>query len=250
MARQKGPIKIVGTLDDLTFLHTQDGYRVRNKSSLTAARIASDPNFLLTRQNGYEFARSSKAAKLMGKAFRSTIAGTVDSRMHSRLLRVMSAVLHMDQVHGHGARTVADGDMSLLNEFQFNVRTAVDETFHAPFTSSIDRVTGACKIIIPSNKPLEQIVPPQGATHFRLISAAAELDFLAPEKIVASASSGYLLLDNTATAALTLTSTVTVGSTLPIFLAFGIEFWKDTNGFKEAMRNGAYNAYGIVRLDA
>ncbi len=36
MARQKGPIKIEGTIGDLTFLKTQDGYMVKEKSAVSA----------------------------------------------------------------------------------------------------------------------------------------------------------------------------------------------------------------------
>jgi hypothetical protein len=41
MAKQKGIIKIDGTLGDITFYQTKDGYLVREKGSLTAQRISS-----------------------------------------------------------------------------------------------------------------------------------------------------------------------------------------------------------------
>jgi len=45
MARQKGIIKIEGTLDDFTFYKTKDGYLVKTKSGVSGERIASDPAF-------------------------------------------------------------------------------------------------------------------------------------------------------------------------------------------------------------
>jgi len=45
MAKQKGIVKLEGTIGDITFLKTQDGYLAKEKSSIPAARIANDPAF-------------------------------------------------------------------------------------------------------------------------------------------------------------------------------------------------------------
>ena len=45
MARQKGIIKLKGTIGDITFYKTQDGHLAREKGGIDASRIASDPAF-------------------------------------------------------------------------------------------------------------------------------------------------------------------------------------------------------------
>ena len=55
MARQKGIIKLKGTIGDITFYKTQDGHLAREKGGIDASRIASDPAFQRTRENGSEF---------------------------------------------------------------------------------------------------------------------------------------------------------------------------------------------------
>jgi hypothetical protein len=44
MAKQRGVIKLEGTLDDITFLKTSDGYMAKVKSAVSAERISTDPN--------------------------------------------------------------------------------------------------------------------------------------------------------------------------------------------------------------
>lgn len=58
MARQKGIIKLDGTIGDITFYKSQDGYLAREKGGVSADRIANDPNFQRTRENGQEFGRA------------------------------------------------------------------------------------------------------------------------------------------------------------------------------------------------
>ena len=65
MAKQKGIIKLEGTIGDITFYKSQDGYLAREKGGIDANRIASDPAFQRTRENGSEFGAAGKAGKML-----------------------------------------------------------------------------------------------------------------------------------------------------------------------------------------
>ena len=52
MAQQKGIIKLDGTIGGITFYKSKDGYLAREKGGVSADRIANDPNFQRTRENG------------------------------------------------------------------------------------------------------------------------------------------------------------------------------------------------------
>jgi len=71
MARQKGIIKLKGTVGDLTFYKSIDGYLVREKGGVEASRIASDPAFVRTRENNAEFGNATQAGKLLRDTVRS-----------------------------------------------------------------------------------------------------------------------------------------------------------------------------------
>ena len=47
MARQKGIIKLRGTIGDITFYKTQDGHLAREKGGVDASRIKNDPACLV-----------------------------------------------------------------------------------------------------------------------------------------------------------------------------------------------------------
>jgi hypothetical protein len=63
MAQQKGIIPLQGTIGNITFYKSKDGFMAREKGSLDASRIATDPAFQRTRENGAEFGRAGKAGK-------------------------------------------------------------------------------------------------------------------------------------------------------------------------------------------
>jgi hypothetical protein len=58
MARQKGIIKLKGTIEDIPFYKSKDGYIAREKNDIDAKRIATDPPFQSTRENGAELGRA------------------------------------------------------------------------------------------------------------------------------------------------------------------------------------------------
>ena len=115
MARQKGIIKLDGTIGGITFYKTtEDGYLAREKGGVSADKIANDPNFQRTRENGEEFGRAGKAGKLLRNAIRAMLQNASDTRMVSRLTAEMVKVIQEDITNPRGQRNVIDGEAELL----------------------------------------------------------------------------------------------------------------------------------------
>ena len=114
MARQKGIIKLKGTIGDITFYKTQDGHLAREKGGIDASRIASDPAFQRTRENGSEFGRAGKAGKILRTALRALLLNSADGRMVSRLTQRMMQVIQADLISVRGLRNVIDGEAELF----------------------------------------------------------------------------------------------------------------------------------------
>lgn len=248
MAKQKGIIKLDGTIGGITFYKSQDGYLAREKGGVSAEKIANDPAFQRTRENGEEFGRAGKAGKLLRNAIRAMLQNASDSRMVSRLTQKMVEVVQADITNPRGQRNVIDGEAELLQGFEFNISGKLGTTLYAPYTSTIDRVAGTLEASIPSFVPLNMIAAPGGTTHFKVVSAGAEIDFENETFVMDSNASAILPWDATATAVLTLTNTVTANSTKPLFLALGIEFYQEVNGQMYPLKNGAYNALALVKV--
>lgn len=249
MARQDGVIKLTGQMGDISFYKSKDGHLVRQKGGIDGARIKNDPAFARTRENGIEFGRAGSASKLLRTALRMVIANVSDSRMTNRLTQLMVKVIQADATNTRGARNVIDGEATLLTGFEFNQNGRMDKTFFAPYTFQIDRVTGTLQITIPSFVPTSMITAPPGATHFRLISGAAAVDFETGSFVSGHADSGERVISVEAVPEILLTQTVTPASQHPLFLAFGIVFYQQVNGNLYPLRNGAFNALALVGVD-
>ncbi|MEO8772666.1 MAG: hypothetical protein ABI402_21400, partial [Ferruginibacter sp.] len=120
MAKQKGIIKLKGTLGDITFYKSQDGYLAREKGGVDAARIATDEVFARTRENGAEFGRAGKAGRMLRVAINGLLKNIADNRMVGRLTQEMVKVIQADTTNPRGQRNVIDGEAELLEDFEFN----------------------------------------------------------------------------------------------------------------------------------
>lgn len=177
MAKQKGIFKVAGTLDEVTFYKTKAGYMIREKGGVSGSRMASDPAFIRTRENQAEFGRAGKAGKLLRNAFQSVLLGASDGGMVSRLHKEMMRVVKADATSTRGQRNVLDGELEMLEGFDFNEAGKLTQTLFAPYAATVNRTTGALAVSVPSFIPLNQVVAPSEATHYQLSTAAAEIDF-------------------------------------------------------------------------
>ncbi|TAL49613.1 MAG: hypothetical protein EPN92_02640, partial [Chitinophagaceae bacterium] len=237
-----------GTIGNITFYKSKDGFMARGKGSLDANRIANDPAFQRTRENGAEFGRAGKAGKVLRTALRSLLQNISDSRMIARLTKEMMKVIKADEVSPRGFRNVIDGEAELLNGFEFNANSKLGTTLYAPFTNILNRVSGELTVNIPSFIPINMVAAPAGTTHFKIVSAGAEIDFENGDYVNDFKTTAELPWDAAATANINLVNVVTANSTKPLFLLLGIEFFQEVNGAKYSLKNGAFNALALVKV--
>ena len=249
MAKQKGIVKLEGTIGDITFFKTEDGYMARENSPVSGDRIATDPAFQRTRENGAEFGRAGKAGKVLRNAVRTLLLNAKDNRVSSRLTGEMMKVIKADATNPRGMRNVIDGEATLLQGFDFNVNAKLGTSLYMPYTSVIDRVAGTLTVNLPAFNPAEQIAAPAGTTHFKIVSMGAEVDFENETFVTDTKETTVLPWDSTATAVINLANAVTANSTHPLFLLLGIQFFQQVNGTNYSLKNGAYNALSIVKVN-
>lgn len=248
MARQRSPFKLDGTISDITFYKTQDGYLAKEKSSISASRIATAPEFERTRENGLEFGHAGAAAKLLRKSIRPLLNKGKDRRVGSRLTKEMMKVVKSDATSTRGQRNVLDGETEMLQGFDFNINAPLGSTLFAPYAATIDRTAGTSGITLSPFVPEDGIAAPDGATHFSIVSAGVEIDFEGGVTVQQIADSGIMPLGNVPGSAVTMTHTLTPNSTHPIFVLLGVQFFQDVNGIKYSLKNGGYNALGLVKV--
>ena len=110
MARQESLIQLTGSVGNIIFYKSIDGYLARKKGGITAYRIHTEPNFAWTRENNAEFSRAAQASRLIRTAFRCLLSGASDTRMTGRLNGAIVKVIQADAVNNRGERNVTQGD--------------------------------------------------------------------------------------------------------------------------------------------
>jgi len=248
MAQQKGIIKLRGTIGDITFYKTRDGHMAREKGGIDAKRMASDPAFQRTRENGSEFGRAGKAGKVLRTSIRSLLLNAADSKMVSRLTQSMMKVIQADTTSIRGERNVIDGEAELLLGFEFNRNGTLGSSLYAPYVGTIDRVSGEISVTLAPFMPASMIAAPAGTTHFKIISAGTEIDFEAETFVESHSETLPLPWNMQPTLAITHTNMVTPNSTKPLFLVLGMEFYQEVNGTMYSLKNGSFNPLALVAV--
>jgi len=250
MAQQKSILKLKGTIGGVTFYKSKnDGYLAREKGGVDADRIANDPGFARTRENGAEFANAASAGKLLRDSVRVLGKDASDGRVTARLTQVMAQIKNMDEANARGERSAAEGmakdeAKALLNGFNFNERSVLGAVLYTPF--SVDAATGEIKI--DALNPQNDISLPSGATHIILKSGFASINFVTGESEM-TVSAPVRIERNAAEQAVSLKpATVPAVQGIHIYL-LSIDFIQSVNNEDYSLNNNSYNVLAIVGVE-
>ncbi|MEO8150837.1 MAG: hypothetical protein ABI723_24605 [Bacteroidia bacterium] len=248
MAKQKSVLKVEGTLDDLTFYKSGDGYLVKTKSAISKSRIQNDPSFARTRENDAEFGSAAHSGKLLRDTSRTMMKSASDGRVTSRLTRILMLILKMDTTSARGEHNVGIGitlptAMVLLKGFEFNIRSQIKSVLFKPY--SVDTISG--KISINNLVPKTDVGHPEGATHLSLSGAFENVDFATGVNAIEYSNVVTLPIDSAATTVTLSPAGVPAGAGTKIYL-LKIEFFQQVNGVLYELNNGAFNALVIAEL--
>jgi hypothetical protein len=247
MAKYKGLFKgKEGSIGDVTFAKTKDGYQMREKNEVSAEAIATSPTYQRTRENMAEFGRAGKASRLLRTAFNTLVQSVKDRHVSSRLVKEMMQAVKADSVNPRGQRTVTDGDLSFLKGFEFNNGADLNGTLTALYTTVINRATGVINVDILPLVPIRAIKAPIGTTHYRVVCGAAEIDFDAETYTTDIEESAYLPWTAAMAPSLSLTANVPAASTHPLFLVVGVLFFQEVNGLYYELKSADHNALRLV----
>lgn len=251
MGRQKGIITLEGKVGNVSFYKTRDGYAARTSEGINGSRIKNDAAYQRTRENGLEFGRAGKASKLLRDALRPHLARVADGRVAARLTTKILQVIKTDSVNDRGARTPRNGELDLLNDFQFNGNAPLEQSILVPFQIAVNRVTGIIDVQAQPFVPANLINAPQGATHFKLIFGAAAIRF------EESDSNSYFKEDIARPIDMNLSDPIGYALNVPpnfeagnpIFVMIGIEFLQVVNTKEYPLKSAARNAMAIVNVN-
>jgi hypothetical protein len=249
MARQKGIIKLKGKIGDISFYKSQDGHLAREKGGVDGERIANDPAFVRTRENGAEFGSSASSGKTLRDAIRTMMLTASDNRVVSRLTKVMTAIKNLDATSVRGKRNVGvaialPAAKALLKNFNFNKKAILGSVLYQPYAVN----TGTGVITINGLEPVNDIAFPAGATHLTLKGSWGKIDFATGAYDVQMSNAVNLPIDGTLTNVVLTPAAAPAGVGTDLFM-LQIEFFQEVNAVQYSLKNGAYNALSIVDVN-
>jgi hypothetical protein len=244
MARQKGIIRTEGTIGDLTFLKNSDV--IKRKSSISRRKLKTDPAFIPFGQNGSDMGSCSSAGRLVRDSIKEIYKDFKDKDDHWRMAGIMRLAMNYDQVNERGSRKMGDSELGFLKDYEFNSHSKVNNVIFCKYQPFIDRAAGVLSIKIPTFFIRNNIVSPKAASHFQLVSAGVEIDFEQKQFVSDLQCSEHYPLTAGRVDSFTLLNKVTAASIHPLFLVFGIRFYRQVNENYYPLFDKKYNALKIV----
>lgn len=246
MARQKGIIKLKGKIGDISFYKSQDGHLAREKGGVDAQRIATDPAFVRTRENGAEFGSSASSGKTLRTALFAMLQTASDNRVVSRLTKIMTDIKNLDATSARGLRNVGVAialptAKALLKNVNFNKRAILGSILFKPYTVN----TGTGVITINGLQPVNHINFPAGATHVTIKGAWLKMNFATGVYDLQSSNAVNLAINAVSTNVVLTPAAVPAGGPTNLFL-LQLEFYQLINGVQYSLKNGAHNSLAIV----
>jgi len=248
MARQKGIIKLKGKIGDISFYKTQDGHLAREKGGVSAERIASDPAFVRTRENGAEFGSSAASGKNLRTAIFSMLQTASDNRVVSRVTTLMTKIKNLDATSVRGQRNVGVAialapAKALLKNFNFNKRAILSTILNKPYV--LNTTTGV--ITISGLEPINHVKFPNGATHITLKGAWLRMNFATGVYDLQQSNSVNLPINASSSNVVLTPAAVPTGTGTNIFL-LRIEFYQMVNTVQYSLKDGAHNALAAIEV--
>jgi hypothetical protein len=249
MARQKSILKLEGSIGDVSFYKSEGEYLARTKGGVDGDRIKTDPAFARTRENGAEFGVAGKASKLLRTAFKAPVAALADNRVASRLTTQMLKVVQSDTVHSRGERTVQDGNLSLIQGFEFNVNTGLEDVVKAAYSVAFDRVSGEASVTIDFSNPSLELNQVEGADQAQILIGVAAVDFENNEYEVDVLEADAVSMASTEAILVQQTASVSANSTRPVFVIVGVMYYQSVNDELYLINSQDSRALALVAVD-
>jgi hypothetical protein len=100
-----------------------------------------------------------------------------DPKFNSHVIKQMHQVALSDTESEYGSRHANKGNLQLLEGFDLNHELSLERALPVRLEHCLNMTTGTIQLRVPSCIVRRKKVLPAGATHFKIVSCAAALDF-------------------------------------------------------------------------
>ena len=178
MARQKGLIKLRGTIGDVNFYVTKGvGYARKAGGGFNGKAIKTKASMQRVRENASEFGHCSMVKKQFRRALLPFLEGMKGRDMHSKLMQLFLELKGLDAISERGKRRVKAGvhtakGKRLLSQFAFTKPSAIFNDLYSK--ASFDWATQQLAV---TDFDLSGFKTPKAATHLGVTLGVLDFDF-------------------------------------------------------------------------
>ena len=248
MAKQIGPVKIIGTIDDMVFYQQDEEYYVRYNGTVSRYRILKSAAYDLFRRHSREFIGCQKIYSRLKRAFRHMLS--LEYRFsYLRFVQLMLDVRKLDLNSAFGERNIGK---ALQNKeairrilgFDFNVDSPLSQKLRKPIQINETKGIGIADIL-----PAQDIDFPNTASLANIRAARLHTDFLNDQETVVPYSEVWLRKDGPKNDILLqpLSDTMAHGT---VFYFLQIHFYRlKKDGKKKRVGEGRHDAMCIIAIN-
>jgi hypothetical protein len=242
MARQKGIIKLVGTIGELNF-YNRKGTPVARAAGggFTSEAVKTGANMVRVRENAGEFGAVSKAKKLLRLGFHPFLKDVKDVTLHGRMMTLFQTIKVLDTESLRGQRLFEKGlatpyGRQLLLDFDLTPKSA---SILLPNNGTFDATTQSYTLtpILPKNLKM-----PKGATGLQVSLGILQIDFAEATFKFHGSTPAYLDPTTPATP-ITLTPESLPSGTGICFAVLQVRYFQEVNGSRFLFND--LNAQGL-----
>jgi hypothetical protein len=249
MAKVTGLLKLRGTIDDLTFRKTEEGIIAGMKPGPTRERVLTHANFRRTRRNAAEFRLAIQDARLLRHALGAALNGKTGSSLNGRMNGVFCKAARQDRASDRGCRRAWKGATDMLKGFNFNKQLSLEQAMPVPLLHELEVERGACRVKVPAFMARKRKGFPATATHFRIVSGVAMVDFV-HEHYRQDVQWGALLpLSKKTPADSCFEHRLEPGTGKVMVQVLGMQFYKLVDGKEVLVKGSAVRILEVVRVE-
>lgn len=242
--------EMINALENVTFVRTPKGFQLKKERYFSnKEKMLINPTYAKSLHHCIEFTRVIKSCVTLRRAVNHLMTNAKNNKTSTVGVKRLFEILKTDNINLIPHRNIHHGDTTLLRNLDLNFYSTLSSIFYAELSTRIEREGGYLILNIPSFRPDIMLKKVSGATHFKILSAGCEIDFLNHQSITDYKETPELLLNEIPTDSVCHIHSISPGSLLPLFIIIGVRYYQLVNGIFYPLMSKVINPITIIAVD-
>jgi hypothetical protein len=201
--------------------------------------VLKSKQFERTRENAADFKTAVRSATLVRRSIWPILRGSTNVWLNGRMNRLLLQAVRSDKTNSRGKKAMQPGALSIMKGFEINHANTFSRRKGVPCKVKKNTRKGLMQLTFPSFIPKSALTPPEGATHFKIVTIFAAIDFNKNAWSNTDEASSLIAITRRKTKALAFQHPITVKTGEAQLVAVGVRFFKMIDGLEKLLKGGA-----------